>query len=441
MKKRELADAPVTGSAILHSFGFWIPMHTFKRKAAIRIAVASLALAMIASPLAWFVSREKAEESLVSFAMEESHRVILHQDTASPVSPYGRAQAEASARTLAGGLFEIAEIYGPDGLKLTEAMTAEGEILERDLPPHVAPHYQASHYESRKLAGDRWVLRVFVPLRAMDGNLLGYFEGVRLIPDWQRRQIMSDAMAVALMVGLASLICGGVLYPIVIRLVSENERKAQQVLEAQLAMMEALGRAIAKRDSDTGAHNYRVAWMASRLAEAAGIHGAQMQALIAGSFLHDAGKIGIPDAILLKPGKLTAEEMGLMRGHVHMGEEIVSGARWLDGAREVVAGHHEKWDGSGYPRGLAGEAIPLAARVFAIADVFDALCSKRPYKEPLSFDSAMEILQAGAGNHFDPTLLEAFASIAKDLYDTSLHASEEEARQLLETVLRRYFEI
>ncbi|HLP29749.1 MAG TPA: hypothetical protein VK150_00215, partial [Geothrix sp.] len=257
MKKRELADAPVTGSAILHSFGFWIPMHTFKRKAAIRIAVASLALAMIASPLAWFVSREKAEESLVSFAMEESHRVILHQDTASPVSPYGRAQAEASARTLAGGLFEIAEIYGPDGLKLTEAMTAEGEILERDLPPHVAPHYQASHYESRKLAGDRWVLRVFVPLRAMDGNLLGYFEGVRLIPDWQRRQIMSDAMAVALMVGLASLICGGVLYPIVIRLVSENERKAQQVLEAQLAMMEALGRAIAKRDSDTGAHNYR----------------------------------------------------------------------------------------------------------------------------------------------------------------------------------------
>jgi HD-GYP domain-containing protein (c-di-GMP phosphodiesterase class II) len=151
-------------------------------------------------------------------------------------------------------------------------------------------------------------------------------------------------------------------------------------------MMEALGRAIAKRDSDTGAHNYRVAWIAARIAERLGLSGSAMQALIAGSFLHDVGKIGIPDAILLKPGRLDEQEMDTMRTHVAQGEEIVTGMGWLDGAQAVVAAHHEKWNGSGYPRGLAGEAIPLAARIFAVADVFDALCSKRPYKEPGACD-------------------------------------------------------
>lgn len=106
-------------------------------------------------------------------------------------------------------------------------------------------------------------------------------------------------------------------------------------------MMESLGRAIAKRDSDTGAHNYRVAWIAAGIAEAMGLSGSAMQALIAGSFLHDVGKIGIPDAILLKPGKLDENEFVIMRTHVEQGEQIVTGMGWLDGANAVVAGHHE----------------------------------------------------------------------------------------------------
>lgn len=369
--------------------------------------------------------------------------MLLHQPAFNATGDAGVAQAKlhagAAVKTLTGGLFEIAEIYSANGLKLAEGMTDEGHTLESEIAHHSAPGYADSFYESHHLAANRWALRVFVPLREKDGALSGYFEGVRLIPDWQRQQIFSDALTVALMVGLASLICGGVLYPVVIRLSSENEHKARELLDSHISMMEALGRAIARRDSDTGAHNYRVAWISATLAEAVGLGGRQMQALIAGSFLHDAGKIGIPDAILLKPGKLTEEEMAIMRTHVAMGVEIVGGAGWLDGARQVVSGHHEKWDGSGYPGRQAGATIPLAARIFAIVDVFDALCSKRPYKEPLGFEVAMGILREGAGSHFDPELLTTFSSLAGPVYDTVIGASEAEVKKLMEGMVRRHF--
>jgi len=206
-------------------------------------------------------------------------------------------------------------------------------------------------------------------------------------------------------------------------------------------MMEALGRAIAKRDSDTGAHNYRVAWIAARIAEEMGVEGSAMQSLIAGSFLHDVGKIGIPDAILLKPGRLDETEMAIMRTHVTLGEEIVRGMGWLDGAHEVVAAHHEKWDGSGYPRGLRAEAIPLAARIFAVADVFDALCSKRPYKEPLPFEQVLVMIQADSGRHFDPAVVSTFCKIADEIRARLVDGSETTARTLLEACIRRHFAI
>jgi HD-GYP domain-containing protein (c-di-GMP phosphodiesterase class II) len=243
----------------------------------------------------------------------------------------------------------------------------------------------------------------------------------------------------ALMVGLASLLCGAALYPVVVHLSADNARKAREVLESHIAMMEAMGRAIAKRDSDTGAHNYRVAWIASRIGERMDLKSDAMQALIVGSFLHDVGKIGIPDAILLKPGRLDDAEMTTMRTHVAQGENIVGGIAWLEGANAVVAGHHEKWNGSGYPRSLAAESIPLAARIFAVADVFDALCSKRPYKEPMGFDAAMAILEKDTGSHFDPGVMDAFRTIARKTYDRLAQVSEDEARTLMEERVRVHF--
>lgn len=414
-------------------------MISFRAKVALQIAAVSALLAAVASPLAWYVSQEQAEGNVVAFAMEESHRLLVHQTKFSLGGPDAINNARAAARTLTGGLFEIAEIYGPDGSKLAGASTENGEQLEKLIPRHATPTYAEPDYESRHLSDGRWVLRVFVPLRDDGRHLIGYFEGVRQIPDWQRQQILHDALVGALMVCFASLVCGGLLYPVVIRLSAENERRAQEVLESHVSMMEALGRAIAKRDSDTGAHNYRVAWLSATLAEAAGLSGHRMQALIAGSFLHDAGKIGIPDAILLKPGRLTDGEMDIMRTHVPLGEEIVSGAGWLNDARHVVASHHEKWDGSGYPRGLSGEEIPLTARIFAIVDVFDALCAKRPYKEPMSFDEAMAILRRNSGSHFDPRLLSLFDGLAERAYAMTVNASEAEIQRLMEQMVHRHF--
>lgn len=416
-------------------------MNQMKRKAAARIAMVTLAMAALASPLAWYVSRENAEEEVVAFAQEEARRVLLHQQALQLDGTQASEHAQLAARELAGGLFDIAEIYGPQGQKLAEAVTAQGEQIESSPPKHGAPHYPNAFYERLSLSAGGQALRVFVPLReTAQGPVTGYFEGVRILPPWQSEQILSDALIVGLMVCLASLACGAAMYPVVVHLASENEHKAREVLESHIAMMEALGRAIAKRDSDTGAHNYRVAWVSAILGETLGLQGAAMQSLILGSFLHDAGKIGIPDAILLKPGRLDEDEMRTMRTHVRQGEEIVTGAGWLDGARDVVACHHEKWDGSGYPRALAGEAIPLAARIFAVADVFDALSSRRPYKEPLPPEEVLRILQEGRGSHFDPVVLDVFVPMAERLRRQLDGLDEDAVKALMETMVLRHFD-
>ena len=420
-------------------------MNTFQKRTAIRIAAVSILLASLASPVAWLVARENAEEGIVSLAIEESGRLLHHYDAINLSGVQASEHATLAAKTIVGGLFDIAEIYDRQGQKLAESMTQEGQAVESSLPPHGAPNYVAASYDSLKLPNDLWVLRVFVPLRdsATDMSLpiTGYFEGVRVVPKWQSEQIFSSSLSVALIVCLASLLSGAVLYPVVVRLAADNERKGREVLDSHISMMEALGRAIAKRDSDTGAHNYRVAWISASIAEQMGITGSDMQALIAGSFLHDVGKIGIPDAILLKPGKLDEAEFVIMRTHVAQGEEIVTGMGWLDGANAVVAGHHEKWNGSGYPRRLAGENIPLSARIFAVADVFDALCSKRPYKEPMGFDDAMAILEKDTGSHFDPSVMAVFRPMARPIFDRLASCSESDTKKLLEDRVRQHFEM
>jgi len=420
-------------------------MNIFQKRTAIQIASVSILLASFASPVAWFVERERSEEGIVSLAIEESGRLLHHYDAIDMSGPNAVEHATIAAKTISGGMFDIAEIYDAKGEKLAESLTNEGEAIESSLPKHGKPAYSTSSYESLRLTGDAWVLRVFVPLRnsATDLSLpiTGYFEGVRVVPEWQRNQILERSLTVAFMVCMASLLCGAVLYPVVVRLSADNERKTREVLDSHISMMEALGRAIAKRDSDTGAHNYRVAWIAASIAEKMGFEGSAMQALIAGSFLHDVGKIGIPDAILLKPGKLDDTEMAIMRTHVSQGKEIVTGMGWLDGANAVVAAHHEKWNGSGYPEQIKGEAIPLPARIFAVADVFDALCSKRPYKEPMSFEAAMAILRKDTGSHFDPGVMAVFDPMARGIFDRLANCSEAQARQLLQDRVRQHFEM
>ncbi len=416
-------------------------LNAFNRRTAVRIAVVSFLLAAIASPIAWFVTQENTEEATVSLAMEESKRMLQHFDALALVGEFAAEHAQLAARTLAGGLFDIAEIYDHQGIKLAEAMTEDGGWIEKTLPKHGVPGYRTASYDSIRLPDGRWAMRIFVPLQEAEATqaISGYFEGVRIMPAWQREQMLTSALTAALMIGLASLLCGAVIYPVVVHLSAENEKKTREVLDSHISMMEALGRAIAKRDSDTGAHNYRVALISAQIAERMGFSSTAMQSLIAGSFLHDVGKIGIPDAILLKPGRLDEGEFEIMRTHVGQGEEIVTGMGWLDGANAVVAGHHEKWNGQGYPRRLKGDEIPLSARIFAVADVFDALCSRRPYKEPMSFDAAMAILERDTGSHFDPSVMDVFRQLAAEIHAALMNRSEEEVRALLTEQVRKHF--
>ena len=192
---------------------------------------------------------------------------------------------------------------------------------------------------------------------------------------------------------------------------------AESLRETRLQIVQRLGRAAEYKDNETGMHVLRMSHFCHALALAIGCSPEWADDLLHAAPMHDVGKIGIPDAVLLKPGPLNEEEWKIMRAHPRIGAEIIgehdSGILQL--ARTVALTHHEKWDGSGYPAGLQGEAIPLAARIVALADVFDALTSVRPYKRAWSVDEAMAHIQAQAGKHFDPALVPVFVGLRPQL--------------------------
>lgn len=193
--------------------------------------------------------------------------------------------------------------------------------------------------------------------------------------------------------------------------------KLDELRDTRLQIVQRLGRAAEYKDNETGMHVIRMSHYAKTLALAAGCSAQWVDDLLNASPMHDVGKIGIPDAVLLKAGPLTPEEWAVMRRHPEIGAEIIGqhDSSVLQMAYSIALTHHEKWDGSGYPGGLAGEAIPLASRIVAIADVFDALTTVRPYKKAWSFDDAMAYIVEQAGRHFDPQLVPLFLGLRDEL--------------------------
>src|SRR3954452_14781228 len=208
-----------------------------------------------------------------------------------------------------------------------------------------------------------------------------------------------------------------------------RERTAQ-LRETQLEIVQRLSQAAESRDGDTGEHIQRIRRMTQTLALAIGLPADEAELIGHASAMHDVGKIGIPDRVLLKPGKLDAEEWALMQSHTTIGAEILSGSNsaLLQIAEEIALTHHERFDGTGYPQGLAGEAIPLGARITAICDVFDALRSQRVYKDRWTIAAAAAELAAQRGRHFDPALVDAFLALVPGLEPDLLQLDSADAR-------------
>jgi putative two-component system response regulator len=193
------------------------------------------------------------------------------------------------------------------------------------------------------------------------------------------------------------------------RLEERVQERTRELQQAQLEILERLARAAEYRDDETGEHVRRVAVNAAHVAEALGLPQEQVGMIRSAAPLHDLGKIGIPDAILRKPAKLTPEEFAVIKTHATIGAELLSGGRseLSRVAERIARSHHERWDGSGYPDGLAGEEIPLEGRIVAVVDVFDALTSERPYKSAWPLEEALAEIEAQAGRQFDPRVVQA----------------------------------
>lgn len=384
------------------------------RIVAMRVILAWAGLSVLASAGTLYFELGRVNRTVLALAANETKRFIGHVGA---IGPEHVGALEAQAGEFLQGNFVSLRLYGIDKRKILEAFESGERAPRRSLPEHVhdlAPGERNHHHMF--WTDGRLLMQLLLPVAGADGTARGYFEGVYEVDAADLQDIIAGlATNLALTLGIV-LATSAVLYSVIAALNRSLIGLSAELLKSNIELMEVLGSAIALRDSNTDAHNYRVTAYALAMDKALRLPARQAQDLIAGALLHDAGKIGVSDSILLKHGPLTPAEMDEMRRHVSLGVGILANSGWLRGARDVVEFHHERFDGGGYLKGLAGAAIPLGARVFAIIDVFDALTSRRPYKEPLPFAEAMAVLEGGRGTHFDPKLLDVFEGIADQVH-------------------------
>lgn len=416
-----------------------------------RLGFMTLLIVILVSVLVYLLEQQRVEHYVVTEAGNAIDALVARARQISESSGLDKYAAfhEAFDERVASrikrqtGYFVYAGFFKPDEERIDEFSSGEpGEVatLKKYFlkPPLTRPAPDTQYLQRAELGGHTYIYMV-LPYLDTQQNVVAYTHGIFVLSsDTQseiRGRLWRSVVTTILIVIATSLL----LYPVIMRLVNKVTVFSANLLDANLQSIALLGSAIAKRDSDTDAHNYRVSIYSVRLAEAIGLDAEAIRSLIKGAFLHDVGKIGIRDNILLKPGKLDDAEFAIMKTHVQHGLDIVKRSAWLADARDVVGGHHEKYAGGGYPAGLQADTIPITARIFAIADVFDALTSKRPYKEPFSFDKTMEILEQGKQQHFDPMLLDAFKQIAQQLYQQYCGREDAGLHDELEQILRQYF--
>jgi HD-GYP domain-containing protein (c-di-GMP phosphodiesterase class II) len=427
------------------------PLRVFvKRVLLIRLGTATLALALITMAITYFVQQGRIEQQVADNGRQGinvlTHRVmdIAEKNQITPLAALHQVLTSGSDSPVAyrAGRFIWVQFYDRSGAVVAEVSVPEFQAVAAkalaEKRPFAFPEPAQAEADMQRIGGRPFVFAA-MPIADRQGTVKGYARGAFAVSPESAAEMRSAVLRSVLIV--VAIVCGvtAMLYPVILHLMRRLADYSTNLLDANLETLAVLGSAIAKRDADTDAHNYRVSLYAARLGETIGLAADEMRGLIKGSFIHDVGKIGIPDAILLKPGRLDEEEYRVMQTHVGLGVDIVRRASWLRDSVPVVAGHHEKFGGGGYPRGDQAEDIPLTARIFAIADVFDALTSERPYKKPLTLEETMKILEQGRGVHFDPKLLDAFAVIAPELHRKYAGREGDDLRQELVAVVDQYF--
>jgi HD-GYP domain-containing protein (c-di-GMP phosphodiesterase class II) len=425
--------------------------HFVGRTLLVRLSVATFAIAVLITAVTYQVQQRNLQDQVTEIGRMRMAELVFRTESLLERGPIAPAEAfrkildEATSTPahFAQGRFVFASFYD-----ITGALVAEMDVMEiptrekikawiASYPMLLSPD-NGSQSEFLRIDGTV-VIYLSLPIKDQRNHLVGYGNGLfqlnlETVAELDRTIKRTILLVLAIVFSVAAL-----LYPVILHLTGRLAEFSSNLLDANLDTLMVLGSAIAKRDSDTDAHNYRVTLYSVGLAKAIGVNDSEMRTLIKGSFLHDVGKIGIPDDILLKPGKLDAREYDIMKSHVTLGTEIINSSSWLQDSVAVVGFHHEKFGGSGYPNGLAADSIPRPARIFAIVDVFDALTSKRPYKESLNFDAAMEILERGRNEHFDPAILDRFRNVAAELHKRYCGKESDNLKSELEFITKQYF--
>lgn len=439
------------------------------RTLTLRLALATLLLAAVLAAGLFVAQRNKVADLVVETALNrismlrgQTLQLLEQQETEPTVAFQAALHAIQSANLQQQlGKFIYARFYTSEGQIFAESITPETDrkslsaLLETPQRyPHTTPWHRAIWIDNSPH------IQVVAAIKGRGTETVAYAEGIFALSDSAISQQRTALLRSIGWVVLIVLVTAAILYPVIIKLTQRLAGYSEELLTSHLETVQILGSAIAKRDSDTSAHNFRVTIMAIKVAEVLGLSQATIKQLIIGAFLHDVGKIGIRDEILLKPASLDEGEYAVMKTHVNHGIDIISRSEWLNGelpehvdvgvellsnsswlgaANKVVGYHHEKYDGSGYPNGLAGEAIPLEARIFSVVDVFDALTCKRPYKQPFSFEKSMTILDEGRGNHFDPLILDAFNQLADQFYEQIAGREDKQLQTELDAAAGHYF--
>jgi HD-GYP domain-containing protein (c-di-GMP phosphodiesterase class II) len=414
-----------------------------QRKLIVRLLLAWITLSVLIGAVVLFIETRKINADVVALALKESrdfergHGYFIVR----PDRRHLQQLQEETRKHIEDGHFIAVKVYNRDRILITEASHPAARLIEGKISRHRLDIALIDDVHFRQFydSGGQIFVVVQVPLRAIDREIAGYFEGVYKADSLTMAEIKNRLILSLLQVVVIIFFTALAIYPIVLFLNRGLIRLTLDLSRANIGMLMVLGGAIAKRDSETNIHNYRVTIYAVRLAEAVGLKREYIAGLIKGSFLHDVGKIAISDTILLKPGKLTDDEREMMKTHVRHGVDIVGHYDWLKDAADVVRHHHEKFDGTGYEVGLKGHDIPINARIFSVADVFDALTSRRPYKEPFALEEAVRILREGSGSFFDPELIDAFAGIAPSLYEKISGADDKLLEEMLNGLIDRYF--